>query len=328
MAPSTLLGTLEVWLDARNVDTLSSVPDDILQESDALLISEISLSDTDETVSTACYAVDSQRRLIQNDNKIVGKVVDVSTKDGQDEALAAVGSVEWILTDCSGDWKMIPAENLIVAAKSSGTRLAFVVERQEDVVGFVRALELGVDALCVKPNIAFWKDVMEAREERKRNQVVEDSAQYSPEPQVLQGKCYRSEQKAVVADRVCVDLVQELSPLEGCWVGSSAKMLVLVLSEAASSILVPSRPFRVNAGPVHSYILMGDGETTKYLCELKAGDEVMVYNTKTQTSRSVAIGRLKVEVRPCLMVILSNECGDESQVFLQQAKTVLLGQSD
>lgn len=37
----------------------------------------------------------------------------------------------------------------------------------------------------------------------------------------------------------------------------------------------------------------------------------------------------KVEIRPCLMVRLTNdELGDESQVFLQQAETVRLGQGD
>ncbi|CAM9935578.1 unnamed protein product, partial [Sphacelaria rigidula] len=33
------------------------------------------------------------------------------------------------------------------------------------------------------------------------------------------------------------------------------------------------RPFRVNAGPVHSYALLADG-STKYLAELTAGDQV------------------------------------------------------
>jgi len=308
---------MQVWIDVRSK---SPSPADRLEQADALLVDQISDSETPN-----CFVVDSQQRLVQND-EIVGKIVDVSTKDGQDEALAAVGSVDWILADCSGDWKMIPAENLIVAAKSTGTRLAFVVQDEKDVVGLVRALELGVDALCVQPDVSFWNDVIKARQERNQSQSASDSTQPEMEPQVVLGKCYRSEKSAVVADRVCVDLVQALSPLEGCWVGSSAKILALILSEAATSSLVPSRPFRVNAGPVHSYILMGDGKTTKYLCELEAGDEVVVYDSKTDSSRSIAIGRLKVEVRPCLMVNLANDNGDKSQVFLQQAETVRLGQ--
>jgi len=45
--------------------------------------------------------------------------------------------------------------------------------------------------------------------------------------------------------------------------------------ETVESEYVPTRPFRVNAGSVHSYILMSDG-STKYLSELNSGDEVAV----------------------------------------------------
>lgn len=37
------------------------------------------------------------------------------------------------------------------------------------------------------------------------------------------------------------------------------------------------RPFRVNAGPVHSYALLADGRT-KYLSELCAGDQARISN--------------------------------------------------
>lgn len=36
--------------------------------------------------------------------------------------------------------------------------------------------------------------------------------------------------------------------------GSSAKALCLVQAEVLSSPFVPPRPFRINAGPVHSYV--------------------------------------------------------------------------
>ena len=53
----------------------------------------------------------------------------------------------------------------------------------------------------------------------------------------------------------------------GCLLGSSAKLLALVLAETAASGYVPPRPFRVNAGPVHQYVLMADG-STRYLSEV------------------------------------------------------------
>ena len=102
--------------------------------------------------------------------------------------------------------------------------------------------------------------------------------------------------------------------------------MALVLSEAAQSSFVPSRRFRINAGPVHLYVLMGDGVSTKYLSELRAGDEVLVFDVEMETERAVAVGRLKEEVRPCIQIELSVDGSTaKGQVFVQQAETVRLG---
>jgi len=98
---------------------------------------------------------------------------------------------------------------------------------------------------------------------------------------------------------------------------------------------------------------LGDGITTKYLCELQAGEEVLVYDNATGLSRSVAVGRLKIEVRPCVIVGLKatttttakdNDADDhdddddddhddvepiaDGQIFVQQAETVRLGKEE
>ena len=74
-------------------------------------------------------------------------------------------------------------------------------------------------------------------------------------------------------------------------IGSVSEILCLVHGETIPSEYVPSRPFRVNAGPVHSYILMADGKT-KYLNELEAGNQVAIINSKGD-ERSASIGRIK-----------------------------------
>jgi 3-dehydroquinate synthase II len=123
-----------------------------------------------------------------------------------------------------------------------------------------------------------------------------------------------------VGDRVCVDFVQMLEIGEGILAGSSAALFALVHGETITSQFVPPRPFRVNVGPVHSYILMADG-STKYLSELVAGDEVLVVSL--EGSRAVGVGRLKIEPRPLLLVRYKS--GDvHGQIFLQQAETVRL----
>lgn len=309
---------------------------------------------------------------------IVGVVVDPSTPDGIDTGTAAMGSTEWIAAlpptapepATPTGWNMIPAENLVGAARGTGTKIAFSLLRPGDAAGLEGALEQGVDALCVPLDAddAVWDAAVHATAERRDRTPSDDGRTDGGEdrpdryvPRITTGTAWRKDRPAVRADRVCLDLVRTLSPTEGCWVGSSAKLLALVLSEAAVSELVPSRPFRVNAGPVHSYVLMGDGTTVKYLSEVTAGEEVCVCDAETGGVRGVAVGRVKVEVRPCVMVGLAVRVrsveggwslqeqegadgnvdafvdggGDDDdveeltgQIFLQQAETVRLGQHE
>ncbi len=365
---------MEIWWDGRYISTdnddddvvvnppftLEEYPDLILREKGMSCKPKFHLKndsnkDTMNDVQLPVLHVDGHV-AVEEENDVsglvldskseetVGKLVVLKDKAAQEEAMAALGSVEWVVVqgevdeDGNVDWqKMIPAENLIAAAQASGTKLAFCVDRASDVGGLARALELGVDALCINAAVAteeLWQVAFEARQERNSN--VSQSSIAPITNAIITGKCWRREVgTTLLADRICVDLIQNLLPQEGCWVGSSAKIQALILSEAASSQYVPTRPFRINAGPVHSYIRMGDGTTTKYLCELQPGDPIEVFNSLTGTSRSVAVGRLKQEVRPCVLVELEVATEDDvddsaqkyqrGQVFLQQAETVRLG---
>ena len=123
-----------------------------------------------------------------------------------------------------------------------------------------------------------------------------------------------------VGDRICVDLIDLLNEGEGMLVGSSSNSLVLVHGETVESEYVPPRPFRVNAGPPHAYVNMADG-TTKYLSELKTGDDIQLTNAEG-VQRSATIGRLKIEIRPMILIRWIDENNKEGSMFLQQAETV------
>ncbi len=332
---------MEIWWDGR--DESLDLPSDLSEKTDRW----IRTGDASKNSAggfQGIFRADGNQLRNPKDNTVVGAIVHLNDSSGQEQALAVLGSVEWLLVEVDSfesSWQMIPAENIIAAAQSTGTKLAFSVQKAADVPGLAKALELGVDALCIstesgEEDPGLWKAAFQARKERIEEATKTsspDTAESKPKPEIVLGSCWRRDTNGtVLADRICVDLVQKLLPEEGCWVGSSAKVMALVLSEAASSQFVPTRPFRVNAGPVHSYILLGDGITTKYLCELQPSDQVMVYNTLTKSSKSVAVGRLKEEIRPCVLVELETESientaktlGPRGQVFLQQAETVRL----
>lgn len=322
-------GQMEIWLDCRDCNDWQN--GHRMDEADKILVSK-HLSTKDCSKEVCVKATKEKDLLVDENENVFGTVI----QDGQEAAMAAIGSVEWILfSNQEDEWKMIPAENLISVAHTSGTNIAMYVDREEDVMGLAKALELGVDALCLSINAPtqLWERVLEAQTERQ--QTTTTTNQSGTEARIVSGVVLRLDNSSVVADRVCIDFVQLLSPTEGCWIGSSAKVMALVLSEAAESSYVPSRPFRVNAGPVHSYVLMKDGQTTKYLSELQPGDEILIMDCLDRTTRSVAIGRLKIELRPCIqlrLMVTTNDDDDDdaccAQLFVQQAETVRLGQAN
>jgi 3-dehydroquinate synthase II len=108
-------------------------------------------------------------------------------------------------------------------------------------------------------------------------------------------------------------------------IGSQANGLFLVHSETLETEYVASRPFRVNAGAVHAYVLVPGGKT-KYLSDLSAGDEVLAVDSKGNT-RVVVVGRVKIEKRP-LMLLEVESAGKTFKTLLQNAETITLLDKD
>lgn len=74
-------------------------------------------------------------------------------------------------------------------------------------------------------------------------------------------------------------------------------------------------------GPVHAYVAMAGGRTA-YLSELHTGSQVLVVDA-TGRSRTVVVGRVKIESRPLLLVEVDVD-GQKHSVLLQNAETVCL----
>jgi 3-amino-4-hydroxybenzoic acid synthase len=78
---------------------------------------------------------------------------------------------------------------------------------------------------------------------------------------------------------------------------------------------MPTRPFRVNAGAVHSYTLSRDGRTD-YLSDLQAGSKVMAVDSSGR-ARLVTVGRVKIESRPLLSIDAIAPNGRKVNLILQ-----------
>lgn len=118
-----------------------------------------------------------------------------------------------------------------------------------------------------------------------------------------------------MGERACVDTCSYLGTDEGLLVGSHSKGMVLCASETHPLPYMPTRPFRVNAGGLHSYVL-GSAGRTYYLSELHAGSEVLAVNTEGR-ARRVTVGRVKIESRPLLSLDARSSSGQPVNLIVQ-----------
>ncbi len=269
-------------------------------------------SDAPSAPSTSTQTVEPWR-----DSSDVVHVHVVSEED-QTTALSHVGLASWVLLSFE-HWSMIPVENLVAAAQGSPTQIAALVRTEAEVAGAAFALQTGVDAVAVRPE----QHMLDAAFAMKAARGVE-ATPAPPGPSTSDmpmGEAVVLETVSVEAgERACVDLAGLLEAGEGMLVGSTACPLLLVHGETVPSSFVPTRPFRVNAGAVHHYVLMLDG-STRYLSELQPGDEVLIANRLGGT-RHLPVGRVKVERRPLLLLRYRDGKGQEGHALLQNAETV------
>ncbi len=251
-------------------------------------------------------------RIWDGDAPDVAKI-NLDDHEGQKEAISLIGLAPWILLICS-NWKMIPLENLISKSSGTGTKIAVSITEEIEILGVSFALQHGVDALLLPPNIKIWNEAEKVKKIKKDTSKSEVGSEV-----VMSTAKITSIVPGGFGERVCIDLIERLKIGEGMLIGSVSEILCFVHGETISSEFVPKRQFRVNAGAIHSYILMASGKT-KYLSELLSGDEVSIM-TFDGNERHASIGRIKIERRPFLKIGYENN-DISGNIIVQQAETV------
>ncbi len=232
-------------------------------------------------------------------------VAEVEITDKDTEQLAAsLGQTKLVIVKTT-DWTIIPLENLI----AQGAKVIACVRNAEEARTAVTTLETGAaGVLLVTDDPAEIKRVVDIVKGEAENLVLETARITDIRP-------------VGMGDRVCVDTCNNMGAGEGMLVGNSSEAMFLVHAESVDNPYVDQRPFRVNAGPVHSYIRM-PGERTRYLSELRSGDAALIVAHDGKT-RAGTVGRAKVERRP-LLLIKAEAKGREFSVILQNAETIRL----
>jgi len=299
---------MEVWIDRRSsIESAVST----FEGADRMLLSKPTDSKTD-------FFCDGNRLMCTS--KLVGSLVMLDGEASQNYARSLIGSVEWLVLEFS-NWSMIPIENLLAACEGTPTKIAAVLSTPEQTQGAGFALQRGVEAVVVSPTVVMLEAAFIVKSQRLESETIETVDESSFSTKVGMGKLtITSVESGGTAERYCIDMTRLLKHGEGLLLGSSASSFLFVHGETVESEFVPTRPFRVNAGPPHAYLRMSNGNT-KYLSELHTGDEVLLVNTEG-ILRSATIGRLKIEIRPMLLIKWLDENDKEGSMFLQQAETV------
>ncbi len=252
-------------------------------------------------------------KRLKRKEKLVTAYVEISSKKHEELASYLGKYVDYLIL-LGKDWKVIPLENIIAELQKEDVKLISAVSDYEEAKLALETLEYGTDGILLCP-----KDLSQIK---KVAQLVEKIK--SESYQLKAGTVTRVESVGS-GDRVCVDTCSIMSMGEGMLIGSYSKGLFLVHSESLESEYVASRPFRVNAGPVHAYI-MTPGNKTRYLSEIEAGDEVSIID-KEGNSKNVVVGRVKIEKRP-LMLVEAEYNGIILRTLLQNAETIRLVKED
>ena len=248
--------------------------------------------------------------IAENGDLVTGKDVfefEIVDKESEEEALRL--SREGYVIVRTGDWTVIPLENLV----AQSDRIIAAVGSADEAKVALTVLERGAAGILLSTD-----DPAEVR------RVAKTIASAGEEVPLVPFEVTRIVPVGM-GDRVCVDTCSILADGEGMLVGNTSSAFLMVHPETLENPYVAPRPFRVNAGAVHAYILLPGGKTA-YLADLAVGDKVLVAE-HTGTTHDAVVGRVKIERRPLLLV--EARAGDRAvSLVLQNAETIRLVRED
>ncbi len=230
--------------------------------------------------------------------------IEINCKDDEVRA-AKVGRRKMVIVKTK-DWTVIPLENMI----AGGAQIIASVADSRGAKMALEVLEKGVAGVLLRTD--------DMNEIKKTGRIVKDDGR---KVSLVRAKVCRIENVGS-GDRVCIDTCTNMKHGEGMLVGNSSSGMFLVHSESVENPYVAARPFRVNAGGVHAYVMVSGGKT-KYLSEIKSGDKVDVVDSKGNVQDAV-VGRSKVEKRPMMLVEADAGEGKRVSLILQNAETIRL----
>jgi 3-dehydroquinate synthase II len=311
----------ELWLEI-DASILETQKDKLLksaaQTCDAVLVDEedvakakdsgIKAASTSEDAGiTVLSLFDAEKvKALKAKGKTVAVKIIIEGKQDEETAIeAAELNSDYVIVG-TPDWKIIPLENLIAKTRGKTKLLAEVSSTKEAKVA-LETLELGSDGVVLKTASA-----------EELEQIAEFAKKEAHGLELVAVEVVDVKEIGTGA-RACIDTCDLMKPGEGMLLGCQSSGLFLVQAEVHESPYVETRPFRVNAGPLSLYALTSPTRT-RYLSELKSGEEVLVVD-REGTVRLTNVARSKIEWRP-LLLIEAEYGGKTLKLIAQNAETI------
>jgi 3-amino-4-hydroxybenzoic acid synthase len=231
-----------------------------------------------------------------------GRYVRVDDAASLEQACTAARTERWSVLDFADPTK-IPLEIVIAAAAQASGTLVTVVSTVEEARIVFGVLEHGADGVLLPGRAVGDPTALRQAALHPSGELTLVELEVTAATHVGMG------------ERACVDTCAYLGQDEGILVGSHSKAMVLCVSETHPLPYMPTRPFRVNAGAIHSYTVAPQGRT-RYLSELKAGGQILAVDVKGRT-RAVTVGRVKIETRPLISIDAVAPNGQPVNLILQ-----------
>jgi len=231
-----------------------------------------------------------------------GRFVEIVDAESLEQACQVARTDRWAVL-LFRDPTKIPLEIVLAAAvHGKGSIITGVADVEEAQIVF-GVLEHGSDGVMLAPQaVGDATSLKQAAHDRPADlELVELEI--------------RGIRRAGMGERACVDTCTHFRLDEGILVGSHSQGMILSCSETHPLPYMPTRPFRCNAGALHSYTLSAAGRTN-YLSELRSGSKVLAVDSTGKT-RMVTVGRVKIETRPLLAIDAVAPSGVQVNLIVQ-----------
>jgi 3-dehydroquinate synthase class II len=212
----------------------------------------------------------------------------------------------------------IPLELVIASLQKTNTILMKQISSPKDVddaIVTLGVMEYGAEGVIYSPEEHSYLDEFITRIEHREQDNLP-----------IQVGTVKASYPVGMGYRACIDTGTLFDDDEGMLVGSTSQGGILCCPEVYFLPYMELRPFRVNAGAVHSYVY-NTNDRTDYMSELKAGSNVMLVNSKGRV-RTAPVGRIKIEKRPLRIIEVEFPNGEQVNVIMQDDWHVRIFSSD